>query len=77
MAKKEKEQVITINDTEYKVSDLTQEQITMVNHINDLDRKLDSARFNLDQLQVGRNSFMNMLTNSLENPVEEAEVEAA
>ena len=77
MSKKEKDQTITINDTEYKVSDLTQEQITMLNHINDLDRKLDSARFNLDQLQVGRSSFMNMLTNSLENPVEEAEVEAA
>ena len=77
MAKKEKEQVITINDTEYKVSDLTNEQLTMVNHINDLDRKLDSAKFNLDQLQIGRNAFMNMLTNSLENPVEEAEVEAA
>ena len=77
MAKKEKEQVITINDTEYKVSDLTNEQIVMVNHINDLDRKLDSAKFNLDQLQIGRNAFMNMLTNSLENPVEEAEVEAA
>ena len=77
MSKKEKEQTITINDTEYKVSDLTKEQITMVNHIGDLDRKLDSAKFNVDQLQVGRNAFMNMLTNSLENPAEEAEVEAA
>jgi hypothetical protein len=77
MSKKEKEQTITINDTEYKASDLTNEQIVMVNHINDLDRKLDSAKFNLDQLQIGRNAFMNMLTNSLENPVEEAEVEAA
>jgi hypothetical protein len=76
MAKKEKEQVITINDKEYKVSDLTQEQITMVNHINDLDRKLDSARFNLDQLSIGRDAFMNMLTNSLEAPAE-VEVEAA
>ena len=71
MSKKEKEQTITINDTEYKVSDLTNEQIVMVNHINDLDRKLDSARFNLDQLQVGRNSFMNMLTASLEEFPEE------
>ena len=76
MSKKEKEQTITINDTEYKVSDLTNEQIVMVNHINDLDRKLDSAKFNLDQLQIGRNAFMNMLTNSLEAPAE-VEVEAA
>jgi len=71
MSKKEKEQTITINDKEYKASDLTNEQIVMVNHINDLDRKLDSARFNLDQLQVGRNSFMNMLTASLEEFPEE------
>jgi len=73
MAKKEKEQVITINDTEYKVSDLTNEQLTMVNHINDLDRKLDSARFNLDQLSIGRDAFMNMLTTSLETSEVEAE----
>ena len=70
MSKKEKEQTITINDTEYKASDLTNEQIVMVNHINDLDRKLDSAKFNLDQLQIGRNAFMNMLTESLEIPAE-------
>jgi len=74
MAKKEKEQVITINDTEYKVSDLTNEQLTMVNHINDLDRKLDSARFNLDQLSIGRDAFMNMLTDSLKP---EPEISAA
>jgi len=70
MSKKEKEQTITINDKEYKASDLTNEQIVMVNHINDLDRKLDSAKFNLDQLQIGRNAFMNMLTESLEIPAE-------
>ena len=73
MSKKEKEQTITINNTEYKVSDLTNEQIVMVNHINDLDRKLDSAKFNLDQLQIGRNAFMNMLTTSLETSEVEAE----
>ena len=73
MSEKQKEKTITINDTEYKESDLTQEQINMINHVSDLDRKLDSARFNLDQLQVGRNAFMNMLTDSLENSEEQAE----
>ena len=63
--KKQKEQTITINDKEHKVDDLTQEQIAMVNHVSDLDRKLSSAQFNLDQLNVGRNAFMNMLTESL------------
>ena len=75
MAKKQKEQPqkVTINDTEYNVDDLTQEQVAMVNHISDLDKKINSAQFNIDQLNVGRNAFMNMLTNSLE--VEEAEVD--
>ena len=67
MAKKQKEQpqTISINDTEYSVDDLTQEQVAMVNHVQDLDRKISSAQFNLDQLNVGRNAFMNMLTESL------------
>jgi hypothetical protein len=67
MAKKQKEQPqkVTINDTEYSVDDLTQEQVAMVNHVADLDRKIGSAQFNLDQLNVGRNAFMNMLTESL------------
>ena len=75
MAKKQKEQPqkVTINDTEYSVDDLTQEQVAMVNHVADLDRKIASSQFNLDQLNVGRNAFMTMLTNSLEE-IAEAEV---
>jgi hypothetical protein len=38
----------------------------MVNHVADLDRKIASTRFNLDQLSVGRDAFMNMLTQQLE-----------
>ena len=70
--KKEQPQKLTINDTEYSVDDLTQEQVAMVNHVADLDRKISSAQFNLDQLNVGRSAFMNMLTESLE--VEEEKV---
>ena len=68
MAKKQTEkpeQTITIDDKEYKVSDLTEEQVTLVNHVADLDKKLSSARFNVDQLTVGRGAFMNLLTESL------------
>tara|TARA_R110002033_G_scaffold61035_2_gene111465 strand:- start:712 stop:921 length:210 start_codon:yes stop_codon:yes gene_type:complete len=66
MSKKQKEQTITINDKEYKVSDLSQDQLTYINHINDLDRKIVSSQFNLDQLSVGKNAFMNALNQSLE-----------
>ena len=73
MSKKEKDQTITIDDKEYKVADLTQEQVALVNHVSDLDRKINSAQFNIDQLNVGRSAFMNMLTEALK--AEDAEVE--
>jgi len=63
---------ITIDDKEYSFEDMTPEQQTLVNHVADLDRKLNSARFNVDQLQVGRNAFMTMLTASLTEAKEEA-----
>ena len=65
MAKNENK-TITVNGVEHDVDSLTQEQIAMVNHVSDLDRKLSSAQFNLDQLNVGREAFVNMLTRSLE-----------
>lgn len=56
---------VTIDGTEYQFEDLTPEQQMLVNHVADLDRKLASSRFAVDQLQVGRNAFMTMLTESL------------
>ena len=70
MSKKQKEQTVTINDKEYKESDFTVEQVTMINHVSDLDRKIQSSNFNLEQLQFGREAFMSRLTESLETPLE-------
>ena len=58
---------ITIDNVQYQYEDLTQEQQMIVNHCLDLDRKIDSAKFNLDQLQVGKQAFFNMLRESLVN----------
>ena len=69
MSKKQKEQTITINDKEYKVSDLTEEQVQLCNHVNDLDRKIGTSQFNLDQLMFGRSAFINALSTSLEPAV--------
>lgn len=63
-------QTITINDREYTEDQLSDEQKVIINHIADLDRKIGSARFNLDQLQVGRDAFMAMLNKSLEETKE-------
>lgn len=66
--KKEKEsQVVVINDVEYKVDDLTEQQVMLVNHVADLDRKLAQSQFNLDQLQGGREFFMKKLEMELED----------
>jgi hypothetical protein len=64
MGKNEKTPIL-IDDVEYQYEDMTPEQQIMVNHIADLDRKLASARFNLDQLEVGKSAFVRMLTDSL------------
>ena len=75
MAKKEKTP-ITVNDVEYNFDDFTDEQKVLLNHVQDLDRKLANAQFNLDQLMVGREAFIVRLANSLE-AVEDAEEIAA
>jgi hypothetical protein len=62
---------ITVNDKEYFVDDMTDQQKTVINHIKDLDRKLASAKFNVDQLSVGRDAFVNMLAESLEQEPDE------
>ena len=72
MAEK-KPNVITINDKEYTEEQLTDDQKVLINHITDLDRKIGSTQFNLDQLQVGRKAFMSLLESSLET--EETETE--
>ena len=74
MGKNEKTPIY-IDDVEYKFEDMTQEQQTLVNHVADLERKLSAARFNVDQLQVGRNAFMQMLTESLKKTDEVVEAE--
>ena len=72
MGKKEKAPTIVVNDKEYDIEGMTDQQKNMINHVTDLDRKLSTTQFNLDQLNVGREAFVNMLANSLEAPVEEA-----
>lgn len=57
--------VITIDGIEYVYENLTPEQQVLANHILDLERKLNSARFNVDQMHVGRNAFVQIFERSL------------
>jgi hypothetical protein len=70
MGKNEKTPV-TIDGVEYKFEDMSKQQQMLFNHVVDLDRKLDSARFNVDQLQVGRDAFFKMLKDEIEKVPEE------
>lgn len=74
MSKKQTEKTtITINDQPFYLEDMTMEQQAMVNHVQDLDRKMNTSRFNLEQLQFGRDAFMTALTASLQQePGEES-----
>ena len=78
MAKKEKEmpkeQIITLFDKEYKESELSDEQKVMINHVADLERKIQSSEFNLQQLRFGKQAFIDALQASVES--EESDQEA-
>ena len=70
MAKKEnekpKEQEIALFDKTYKESDLSDEQKAMINHVSDLNRKIGSSEFNLQQLRFGKQAFLDALKASVE-----------
>ena len=68
----ENNKVITINDVDYTEDQLTDQQKVIINHISDLDRKIRNTQFSLDQLNVGKEAFVKMLTDSLEAETEEA-----
>jgi hypothetical protein len=73
-------QIVTIDGVEYDAEKFSEQQVTLVNHVADLDRKIGSTKFQLDQLQVGRDAFFTLLKQSLaEQPehAEEVEPEAA
>ena len=76
MAEK-KTKTISINGTDYTEDQLNDTQKVIVNHVADLDRKIGSANFNIDQLKMGRLAFMNTLTASLASESEEETKEAS
>jgi hypothetical protein len=61
-------QIVTIDGVEHKVEDLNEQQQMLLNHVADLDRKIGSTKFQMDQLQVGRDAFFTMLKTALEQP---------
>jgi len=65
MGNNKESQTVTIDGTEYDVESFTDQQKALLEHCLDLDRKLASCRFQLDQLNVGKEAFVSMLKSSL------------
>jgi len=69
MAKKQKEKpeakTITIFEKEYVINDLSNKSKKIINHLDDIQKKLNSNSFIKEQLEVGKESFLNMLKESL------------
>ena len=64
------ETFITVNEKEYAVSGLTEEQKRLVIHHNELNRRISEAQFSLEQLAVSREGFAQRLVASLAAPAE-------
>ena len=69
-----KPQIVTIDGTDYDVNDFNENQLLLLNHTADLDRKIASTQFQLQQLNVGKDAFLTMLKEALKEQPAEAEV---
>jgi len=75
MAKKEKDQpMLNFEGNEYVIEEMSDESKQILNHINDMQNKLNTNAFMKQQLEVGKEAFVNMLRESLKEPEEEAEL---
>jgi len=63
-----KPQIVTIDGVEHDANTFNEQQILFMNHCIDLDRKIGSTQFQMQQLQVGKDAFMKMLKDSLPTP---------
>lgn len=70
MTTEDKKVIITIDDVDYTEDQLSDEAKVCINHINSLQQKINSAQFNLDQLSVGKDAFVNMLKANLNSDKE-------
>ena len=65
MSKEKSPQVVTLDGVEFDANTFTEQQTLMLQHCIDLDRKINSTQFQLQQLQVGKDSFLKLLKDDL------------
>ena len=71
----QKPQIVTLDGVEHDANTFTEQQILLLNHTIDLDRKINSTQFQLQHLQVGKDSFLKLLKDDLAmtQPVQDVE----
>jgi hypothetical protein len=65
VAKDKEPQIVKIDDVEYDANNFNEQQVVLFNHCLDLDRKIGSTNFQLQQLNVGKDAFIKMLKDAL------------
>lgn len=59
---------ITIDDVPYDLDSLSDQAKFLIGHVQDLDRKVQKAQFEFDQLRFSRESFFAALQRELPKP---------
>ncbi len=68
----EEKPVLTFNDNQYIIEDLSEKAKYYVAQIQDLDVQLNTTRAKLDQLEVSKRGFVGLLQSEVESPPSEA-----
>jgi hypothetical protein len=63
--KKENAPVLSLDGKEYNINDMTDDQKVIISHVQDLSRKIETTKFNLQQMEVGKDTFVKMLKDEL------------
>tara|TARA_Y100001938_G_scaffold96454_1_gene131958 strand:+ start:842 stop:1051 length:210 start_codon:yes stop_codon:yes gene_type:complete len=56
---------LNFEDKEYVIDDMSEESKRILAHIDDIQKKLNTNLFVKEQLEVGKEQFINMLRDSL------------
>ena len=62
---------VNINENEYFLEDFNEKAKMLLQHCQDLDRKISNISFQLDQMVIGKEAFVNLLAKEVETPPEE------
>ena len=63
--------IVKIDDVEYDANNFSAEQAQLFHHCIDLDQKIAGASFQLQQLNVSKDAFIQMLKTALETKTKE------